>query len=705
MDPRHTAPDFYDYRERDYSYPSERFPHTMPDLPFSSHGPLPILSRPAMHTVPPPLPPPPRIRDLENGYDAGWHHGNADRSTTSLPPINPNSSLFGGHRRTESAPRSDPMVVDELEGRQSGFPLSRSPEAQIKIEPPPPADDGFRNSMSVTSPSGPILKGERDFSLRSVKDSSNAYDQHLLSKIGNSLSPRGSISHGSDHRGSLSALTVPSRSPSNLPSPGPSEGSTLDVKWSYSPQSGGVSPRSNVGWREYIEGRSPGRSPSVESNTLDFDYMRDMGRRRHHGKTQSREDSISLPSRSTRGSYDQGVFSDLEGDFGSDEPMLPRPYLDEPIPPRQFILREPTPPYPEHSRQGMKRRASSPPREPISDDRHTLHVATSNGDLSQRRTSGQPFTNNLTVNSSYAPSQRTLSAASSLSIRTSGSYSSALSIGGSSMTSLSPYDRPSPGGLSPSSDLDTFHEKSILNPSSPVALVQPIPRVITGSNSLEPPATDATGKVPVPSVLSIPKSASSKIGGLFICDCCPKKPKKFDNPDDLRSHEMEKQYSCQYCNNRFKNKNEAERHQNSLHLRRHSWSCAALQGFQAAFHGSVSPSYQTNAGPSHDTCGYCGEEFPNFPRPDWDARFEHLTTVHKFGECNNAKKFFRADHFRQHLKHSHAGSSGKWTNILENACMKEEQPPEPRDKIQSMSNAGNPGSLTSNTIDEVLTEQ
>ena len=106
-----------------------------------------------MHTAPPPLPPPPRIRDLENGYDAGWLHANSGRPQTVLPPINPNSSLFGGHRRPESAPRSDRMVVDELEGRQSGIPVSRSPEAQIKIEPPPPTNEGFPNSMSVNSPS------------------------------------------------------------------------------------------------------------------------------------------------------------------------------------------------------------------------------------------------------------------------------------------------------------------------------------------------------------------------------------------------------------------------------------------------------------------------------------------------------------------------------------------------------------------------
>ena len=504
----------------------------MPDLPFSSHGPLPIPSRPVMNTAPPPLPPPSRIRDLENGYDAGWLHGNPGRSTNILPPINPNSSLFGGHRRPDSTSKSDPMVVDELEGRQSGLPISRSPEAQIKIEPPPPTDDGFPNSMAVNS-TGPILKGERDFSLRSVKDSSNAYDQHLLSKIGSSLSPRGSISQGSDnrgsidHRGSIPALTVPSRTSSNLPSPGPPEGSTLDVKWYSSPQSAGaVSPRSKMGWREYIEGRSPSVESNAPSMAMDYDstYMRDMSRRRFHGTTPSREDSISLPSRSNRGSYDQAVFSDIEGDFSTDEPA----------PPRQFILREPTPPYPDGSKQGMKRRASSPPREPISDDRHTLHMATSNGDLSQRRTSGHPFTNTLSVNNGYAPSQRTLSAASSLSIRTSGSYSSALSIGGSSMTSLSPYDRLSPGGLSPgglspSSDLDTYHEKSILNPSSPVAPVL----IARSANSLEPPLTDSTGKVSMAPILSVPKPPP-KISGLYICDCCPKKPKKFDNPDDLR---------------------------------------------------------------------------------------------------------------------------------------------------------------------------
>jgi hypothetical protein len=156
-----------------------------------------------------------------------------------------------------------------------------------------------------------------------------------------------------------------------------------------------------------------------------------------------------------------------------------------------------------------------------------------------------------------------------------------------------------------------------------------------------------------------------------------------NNSGNLSAHEMEKQYECQYCKNRFKNKNEAERHQNSLHLRRHSWSCAALSDYSAAFHNS--PTRPTEA----DTCGYCGEEFQRTnptlhnmdPKlaleRDRDTRVHHLVEVHKFRECNHAKKFFRADHFRQHLKHSHAGTSGKWTNMLENACMKDEPLPEP----------------------------
>lgn len=73
----------------------------------------------------------------------------------------------------------------------------------------------------------------------------------------------------------------------------------------------------------------------------------------------------------------------------------------------------------------------------------------------------------------------------------------------------------------------------------------------------------------------------------------------------------------------------------------------------------------------------CGELTAVATEQDWEVRIVHLQEIHKFGKCHPMKKFFRADHFRQHLKYSHAGTRGKWLNVLENACMRNEPFPEP----------------------------
>jgi hypothetical protein len=69
-------------------------------------------------------------------------------------------------------------------------------------------------------------------------------------------------------------------------------------------------------------------------------------------------------------------------------------------------------------------------------------------------------------------------------------------------------------------------------------------------------------------------------------------------------------------------------------------------------------------------CLYCGLSFQD--PCDEEMRSKHLANSHKFRECNQAKKFFRADHFRQHLKHSHAATSIEWTFALEEAFRKDE---------------------------------
>uniref|UniRef100_A0A093Y849 C2H2-type zinc finger ascomycetes domain-containing protein n=1 Tax=Talaromyces marneffei PM1 TaxID=1077442 RepID=A0A093Y849_TALMA len=548
---------------------------------YLSRGPMRIPTKTIEDFAPPPLPPPQRINDLEDGHDAGWLHANGmgRPDITKLAPINPSSSLFGGHHAPEPIPRIERMSLDDSIDRSSGR------FSQAKIDLPRRDAPNFQNSYS-THFSEPILG-------------------------------------------------------------------------SYAVSPGGLSPRSKASWRDPSDYRSPSVESSAPSTSIDYDNV--PCRRRTGTLTPQSEDPCSFP-RSGRYDPEQGVFLDVECD---DIHTLERNHAD-------YLSRK----------HGTKRRASSLLREPV------LHKAPSNGDLSSRRTSAHHFTNNVSPTSHHLPSHSSISSLSSASWRTSASLSS--SAGLSAGTSASSYDHISSGGLSPKSEGDKYHDKAAINHPSPNGSVSGFSASKTiFYNGLESKPT-TNRKISLQSGIS--GSRGSKMGGLYICDCCPKKPKKFETQEELR----------------FKNKNEAERHQNSLHLRRHSWSCAALSNFQAAFHPSTSPTTQTSAGPTHDTCGYCGEEFPNNPEPDWDQRFEHLTTMHKFGECNNVKKFFRADHFRQHLKHSHAGTPGKWTNILENACMKEEHQAEVR--LETVSKKGGKRSelgeapLTSSTIDEVMDE-
>lgn len=131
----------------------DRFHHKSPLQSFPPSGPVPIPTKSMSSFVPPPLPPPSRIADLEDGQDTAWFHANSQEpmAARKLAPISPSSSLFSGHHhhRPEASTRGDPMMLDDLEGRQSRIPAPRSPEAQIRIEPPPPMDDGFRNSVGT----------------------------------------------------------------------------------------------------------------------------------------------------------------------------------------------------------------------------------------------------------------------------------------------------------------------------------------------------------------------------------------------------------------------------------------------------------------------------------------------------------------------------------------------------------------------------
>ncbi|KAH7312737.1 hypothetical protein B0I35DRAFT_356707 [Stachybotrys elegans] len=378
-------------------------------------------------------------------------------------------------------------------------------------------------------------------------------------------------------------------------------------------------------------------------------FSSDMSDPDHSPRHRRRNNSDDATS--TQGSFEYGAAEDMDMD---DTSSLKRRVEDA------------------YSTTSQKRRAHSP-------EDHMMSDATSFSELTRRR-DGPPRAS-PTPRLSTAPHGSALS----MSISRSSSFMStapppSMGVNTTIITAPSSYGRRSPGGFSPGGLSPTSCHSPYNTPIS----LNPSPRA---SISRAPVHSRNVSAASPRKINEVQRPGGSKFKDFFMCECCPKKPKKFETAEELSAHEAEKQYECSFCGNRFKNKNEAERHQNSLHVRRHSWSCSALMGFTTrAFHDST-----TRPGEA-DTCGYCGDDFTRSGRgpgtgalsgglapriatdQDWEERIRHLQEVHKFGECNSAKKFYRADHFRQHLKHSHAGTSGKWTNMLENACMLEEDP-------------------------------
>ncbi|KAI9801301.1 MAG: hypothetical protein M1833_002871 [Piccolia ochrophora] len=661
-------------------------------------GPMPIPN--SREYVPPPLPPPRHIEDVE----IAWEWGNTDSSAFGKSNIAANSHPQLGPIRDRSSWSSTSKAEFGRRGSSTSTIRGQS-DHEGGLDGNQHPDEGY-DSLKGSGFLNYTLKGEEPLINASQSSVDKAYDKSLVNRLGSlsdhakrntQTAPRNFWPSSLGNAGGERSPTSPSRTvqfgdklkPLSLPE-GMGQGTTgsrphadMLARWNGVPDSA-ISPGfHSQGYfsTNLMDFRNPpGHKSSVSSlHESDLAFGRSsVARASASGSILSSHDDLSsLASRSTRGSYDQAMNGELESEFPTEEAGMKLLNLGD---------RDRTPPRSEAhspgSKKGQKRRASSPPRE--QDARVALGSVPSASDLFHRRTAGHP------------PAQRTSpghcftgSVSSTSSAPRNGSLASSggMSLAASSMTSASSLDpRLSPGGVSPSSELDPSHESSYvssLNPSPRGSLSVAHQRTLSETKS-----ASSVRKVSADGGGHSKRHSAPKLQGLHICECCPKKPKKFENMDDLRVHEMEKQYTCQYCHNRFKNKNEAERHQNSLHLRRHSWSCKQLSGVEAAFHAS--PHRQAAA----DVCGYCGEEFP-LPA-NWDVRVEHLTGVHKFGECNQAKKFFRADHFRQHLKHSHVGTSGKWTNMLENACMKDEPVPE---RVGSVSD-----SVRGSVIDEVHDE-
>jgi hypothetical protein len=326
------------------------------------------------------------------------------------------------------------------------------------------------------------LQSETQLGQRALDSSAQAYDKQLLSRIDANRAPNGYNKFASQ----LKPLSMPEHRYSSLDSP--------RSKWPSAPSSA-ISPCTSF------------RSPLFEHNSLDTPFAS-----RHNSAGEGFDDSL-LNGHSQRSSVDQGIFLD--------------PDLEE-NGVRDLTINDGSPSAGDEAQygvKGIKRRASSPPVDAIRDDR----ASGSGHDLYHRRSVHTLVTNNRNSPATrYPTSHGSISSNSSVGHR-SNSYASSwnLSVGGSSVTSFG-GERLSPSALSPSGEAE-------FGAGSPYAASRNANRSPRSSFS-KPPHQRKLSETSEPlhnGVINSTVNHVAKMQPFYVCECCPKKPKKFDSKEEL----------------------------------------------------------------------------------------------------------------------------------------------------------------------------
>ena len=339
---------------------------------------------------------------------------------------------------------------------------------------------------------GVRLRSERQLGQRTLEQSSQSYDKQLLSRIGGPNTPkRQSLSYasgnplendqlapsdGDRHSNSLRPLSMPERRHASADSPS-------GCRW---PSSGAISPGANSFTSE--QSQSENNRIAASNGGVSFD------------------DSAG----SHRGSYDHSMF--VNDDFYNEESQMSNLNLHD---------RSPGSP-----KAGSKRRASSPPRE--RGDRSSVSSAPAHNEIYHRR-SMQQLTNRSSPASRFHPSHSSLSSASSLGPRH-GSLGSSLGFASvpSSATSYG-SGRVSPSTLSPSVELE-FKAAAQSGGQKPF---NPSP-VLTHHKRTFSESAQSSRRLSTDSTAHSRNGSMSQMHGVYMCECCPKKPRKFDTEEDLR---------------------------------------------------------------------------------------------------------------------------------------------------------------------------
>lgn len=327
------------------------------------------------------------------------------------------------------------------------------------------------------------------------------FPQSPFSSSANDASPTSRISD--EHRQQLKPLSLPEM---------PKRRDSSSDEFSRWPNSkAALSPRNAYSNQQYYDYKT--------SNDLDCDRSPLPSIRR--SGSNAGDDASSTASHSHRGSYDQNVFPDNETDFPMEETTgMRRLHIDDSMTSTMEGLSP-------GSTAGIKRRASSPPRDDSAPP--SLHNVGSASDLFQRRVansrmSPQPFR--------YHHSQSG-SVSSTSSLRGSSFASNLSSLTASSISTMSSYGRLSPGGLSPATDLSEspFLNSALHSPTSSISSSSRAMGHQRNISEVRPLMTSRKLSDTLPPTK--PQHGGPRLQGIFICECCPKKPKKFDTPEEL----------------------------------------------------------------------------------------------------------------------------------------------------------------------------
>lgn len=328
------------------------------------------------------------------------------------------------------------------------------------------------------------LQGEKELRQRTLGLSSHTYDKHLLSRIGGPDTPkRQSLSYtsaGVHENGHLTSHATEQRKSSlqSLSVPESRHGSidsSSSLGW----------PPAGISWNERIFPSSVRGLASRQGSVASYD------------------------SGSHRGSYDQSMF--VSEDFHGGQ--ISNLHLDDQNP--------------GSPKAGSKRRASSPPRE--RGDRVSVSSAPAQGEMPYRQTA-QHLHTRISPVLRHHPDPMSLSSTSSNATRH-GSLGSSFGFT-SAPSSATSYGS---GRLSPSLGSTPF-EVQLRNAAPRLAPngQDSSPLSPHHQRTLSESAPSTARKLSTDSMSHSRKSSLSQLSGLFVCECCPKKPRKFETEDELR---------------------------------------------------------------------------------------------------------------------------------------------------------------------------